>query len=438
MDFRGKKAAVLDTIHGGRTICKKLREFGADAVAINIYEGVSAPHPIDLFDVVIAPVHAHTQLTARAEALGIPVLTHHQVVGQLARQTKALQHALVFEVTGVTGKTTLASLLGIAFCDRKLLTLTSRGLEICENGKCVAKKRLSITPASILTALDLARDQDFDPDVCIFEVSLGGTGLADVNILTSLSPEYDIAQETKTSTFAKLQMLANAKVNSCLVTSTETASRVEAGRCLNTFGDERATVHYKDKNIKTDEVTVAYNDLATTDGNRVSGELRFTPTGCYDLVSYQDALLCFVGAALCSKLDPKVVTQRLAHFKGVTGRMVASTIERRVLIDNSNSGLEAASAKRAICYGFTLKKPGHKAVLIIGTEAKNVCNGIPPEALATLAEDAALDDVVVVGDQVHPSRRNVVRSNDLESALRAALTLTKERDVIISCVKMWR
>jgi hypothetical protein len=26
----------------------------------------------------------------------------------------------------------------------------------------------------------------------------------------------------------------------------------------------------------------------------------------------------------------------------------------------------------------------------------------------------------------------------LESALRAALTLTKERDVIISCVKMWR
>ena len=436
MDFRGKKAAVLDTIHGGRIICEKLREIGADPVAINIYEGAPKPQPIDLFDVVIAPVHAYTQLTARAEGLGIPVLTHHQAVGQLARQNKALQHALIFEVTGVTGKTTVASLLEIAFSDRKLLTLTSRGLEIHENGKYVAKRRLSITPASILTALDLAREFDFDPEVCIFEVSLGGTGLADVNILTTLSPEYGIAQETKTSTFAKLQMLSNAKVNSCLVTSTETASLAEPGQCLNTFGDEGATVQYE--NIETDEVTIAYSDLARIDGGRVSGEVRFTPTGCYDLTSYEDSLLCFVTAALCSKLDPEVITQRLAHFKGVLGRMSAAIIKRRLLIDNSNSGLEATSIKRAIRYGLTLKKSGHKAVLIIGAEAKNVCEGIAPEALAPLAEDTALDDVVVVGDQMRTSRPNVVRSNDLESALRAALTLTKEYDVIISCVKMWR
>jgi len=436
MDFRGKKTAVLDTIHGGGIICKKLREFGADPVAINIYGGAPAPPPIDLFDVVIAPVHAHTQLTARAEALGIPLLTHHQAVGELARQNKALQHALVFEVTGVTGKTTVASLLEIAFSDSKLLTLTSRGLEINENGKFVAKQRLSITPASILTALDLAGEFDFDPEVCIFEVSLGGTGLADVNILTTLSPEYGIAQETKTSTFAKLQMLSNAKVNSCLVMSKASASLAETGQCLNTFGDDGATVQYE--NIKTHEVTIVYNHLARIDGGRVSGEVRFTPTGCYDLPSYKDMLLCFVAAALCSKLDPDVVSERLAHFKGVMGRMSAAIIKGRLLIDNSNSGLEAASIDRAIRYGLTLKKTGHKAVLIIGAEEKNVCDGIAPEALAPLAQDAALDDVVIVGDQMRTSRANVVRSNNLESALRVALALTKERDVIISCVKMWR
>ena len=118
--------------------------------------------------------------------------------------------------------------------------------------------------------------------------------------------------------------------------------------------------------------------------------------------------------------------------------MSAAVIKRRLLIDNSNSGLEATSTKRAIRYGLRMKKAGHKTVLIIGAEAKNVCDGIDPEALAPLAEDVALDDVVVVGDQMHTSRVNVVRSSDLESALRAALTLTKERDVIISCVKMWR
>ena len=436
MDFNGKSVAVLDTIHGGRQICKKLREIGADAVAIDIYRESPAPDAIDSFDVVISPVHAHTVLTARAGALGIPVLTHHQAVGQLARQTTTLQDALVFEVTGVKGKTTTASLLGVAFSDRKLLTLTSRGLEIRENGKYVAKKQLSITPANILTALDLVREFDFNPEVCIFEVSLGGTGLADVNILTTLSPEYSIAQGTKTSTFAKLQMLSNAKANSCLVMSTATGSLADPGRCLNTFGDEGATVRYE--NIEPGEVTIAYSDLARIDGGRVSGEVRFTPTGCYDLASYQDALLCFVTAALSSKLDPEVIAHKLAHFKGVMGRMSAAVIKKRLLVDNSNSGLEVTSIKRAIRYGLTLKKAGHKAVLIIGVEAKNVCDGIAPEALAPLAEEAALDDVVVVGDQMRTSRANVVRSNDLESALRAALALTKERDVIISCVKMWR
>ncbi|MGZ4846364.1 MAG: hypothetical protein ACXV3E_01035, partial [Halobacteriota archaeon] len=186
------------------------------------------------------------------------------------------------------------------------------------------------------------------------------------------------------------------------------------------------------------EVTIAYSDLARIDGRRVSGEVRFTPTGCYDLASYEDALLCFVTAALSSTLDPEVIAHKLAHFKGVMGRMSAAVIKKRLLVDNSNSGLEVTSIKRAIRYGLTLKKSGHKAVLIIGVDAKNVCDGIAPEALESLAEGAAFDDVVVVGDQMRTSRANVVRSNDLESALRAALTLTKERDVIISCVKMWR
>jgi UDP-N-acetylmuramyl pentapeptide synthase len=436
MDFNGKSVAVLDTIHGGQQICKKLREIGADAAAINIYHDSPPPNTIDSFDAVIAPVHAHTALKERAESLGIPVLTHHQVVGQLAQETKTVRNALVFEVTGVKGKTTTASLLAIAFSDRRLLTLTSRGLEIYEDGKYVAKKRLSITPANILTALDLAKEFNVEPEVCIFEVSLGGTGLADVNILTTLSPEYGIAQETSTSTFAKLQMLSNAKAHSCVVTSRAIAPLADSCQCLNTFGDDRATVRYE--NIATDEVAITYGDLSRIDSVRISGEIRFAPTGRYDLASYEDTLLCFVTAALSAKLDPEVIAQKLAAFKGVMGRMSVATFNGRVLVDNSNSGLEATSIKQAIRYGVRLKKAGQKAVLIIGAEARNICDGIDPEALAPLAEEAALDAVVTVGDQVLAPRANVLRADDLESALRAALTLTEERDVVISCVKMWR
>ena len=139
MDFSGKNVAVLDTIHGAREICKKLREVGAAAVAINIYHNTPTPDVIDSFDVVITPVHANTPLVARAEALEIPVLTHHQAVGQLVRQSGLLNDALVFEVTGVKGKTSTAALLGNAYADRKLLTLTSLGLEVSENGRYIAK-----------------------------------------------------------------------------------------------------------------------------------------------------------------------------------------------------------------------------------------------------------------------------------------------------------
>jgi len=435
MDFSGKNVAVLDTIHGAREICKKLREIGAAAVAINIYHNTPTPDVIDSFDVVITPVHAHTALVERAQTLDIPVLTHHQAVGQLVRQSEVLNDALVFEVTGVKGKTSTAALLSNAYADRKLLTLTSLGLEVSENGRYIAKKRLSITPASILTAIDLAKEFDFDPEVYIFEVSLGGTGLADINIITTLLPEYEIAQHTKTSTLAKLQMITNAKESSCLIAPTKAAPLIKHNCCLNTFGDSSANVRYE--STRSNEATIAYSDLERMDGSLASGELHFALSGYFDFKSYENSLLSFTAAALSANLSPETISSQLSHFKGVLGRMAAATLNGRFLIDNSNSGLDELSIKQAIQYGLTFKKAGHKVVLIIGMEA-NVCEGIATETLISLTESDALDHVVFVSDQVQTLREGIVQTNNLESALRKALELTNANDVIISCVKMWR
>jgi UDP-N-acetylmuramyl pentapeptide synthase len=435
MDFSGKNVAVLDTIHGAREICKKLREIGAAAIAINIYHNTPTPDVIDSFDVVITPVHAHTALVERAQTLDIPVLTHHQAVGQLVRQSEVLNDALVFEVTGVKGKTSTAALLSNAYADRKLLTLTSLGLEVSENGRYIAKKRLSITPASILTAIDLAKEFDFDPEVYIFEVSLGGTGLADINIITTLLPEYEIAQHTKTSTLAKLQMITNAKASSCLIAPIKAAPLIKQNCCLNTFGDGSANVRYE--STRGNEATIAYSDLERMDGSLASGEIHFALTGYFDFTSYENSLLSFTAAALSANLSPETISSHLSHFKGVLGRMAAATLNGRFLIDNSNSGLDELSIKQAIQYGLTFKKAGHKVVLIIGMEA-NVCEGIATEALVSLTESDALDHVVFVSDQVQTLREGIVQTNNLESALRKALELTNANDVIISCVKMWR
>jgi coenzyme F430 synthetase len=435
MDFSGKNVAVLDTIHGAREICKKLREFGVRAVAINIYHNAPTPDVIDSFDVVITPVHAHTPLITRAKALDIPVLTHHQAVGQLVRETEVLNNALVFEVTGVKGKTSTAALLSNAYEDKKLLTLTSLGLEVSENGRYIAKKPLSITPASILTAIDLIKEFDFDPEVCIFEVSLGGTGLANINVITTLSPEYDIAQHTKTSTSAKLQMATNAKANSCLVAPMKAAPLIDQNCCLNTFGDERANVRYE--HADSNKATITYSHLTSMDGSLASGEVQFTLSGYFNFKSYENTLLCFAAAALSANLSPKAISGQLSRFKGVLGRMSVATLNGRFLIDNSNSGLDEASIKQAIQYGLTFKKDGHKVILIIGMEG-NVCEGIAGESLASLAKNETLDHVVFVGDHVHTLDTDVIQTDNLESALRKALELTDASDVIISCVKMWR
>ena len=55
----------------------------------------------------------------------------------------------------------------------------------------VLKQNISITPASIIEAWNLA--EDYEIGICIFETSLGGTGLADVGILTNLVEDYPIA-----------------------------------------------------------------------------------------------------------------------------------------------------------------------------------------------------------------------------------------------------
>ncbi len=437
MEFSGKKVAVLDTVHGGETICHELQRTGVDAVAIDIYRGTPVAAVIDRYDVVVAPIHAQSPLLTRAATNGIPILTHHEVVGQLAQQSPILKEALVFEITGVKAKTTTATLLQQAFNGKSLVSLTSRGFEARERGEYITKKRLSITPASVLVALDVIDEFGLSPEVCIFETSLGGTGVGDVNILTTLSPEYTIAQGTRTSTDAKLQMISNAKAGSCLIAPSAAITVAHAPLTfVNTIGDTKASVRYVTNDAR--EVRIKFDALRRMHGDEISGELSFKPTGRYDLVTYRNAVLCFVAAALTAHVDAAYVEHILSSFKGVSGRLTATVAQRRILIDNSNSGLDETAIKRATEFGLTFKRPGHKAVLIIGEEAKNICDGMKPDAVASAASNEAFEDIVIVGGRMCVSRAHVTYRDDLESALTTAIALTRERDVIVSCVKMWR
>jgi UDP-N-acetylmuramyl pentapeptide synthase len=438
MDYTGKKVAVLDTIHGGKVICRKLREMDADAVAIDIYREAPSLEFIDQFDVVVAPIHAATPLIERARLLKIPVITHHKVVGDILRESNTLSGKLVFEITGVRGKTTVSSLLAELYSDKQLLLLSSTGIELYDRGDRIVRERLSITPASMLTAIDVVNKSRINPDALIFEVSLGGTGVADVGIITSLQPEYRIASNSRSSTEAKLQMVLNAKTGSLIVAGLNDGDTELLSVHCNSFGMQASNVSYDDGESRDGTIKAVYDQLMTIDDTFISGEIAFTPTQYYDFDSYSDSILCFITAALSANSDPKKIASTLTKFKGIEGRMSLVRVKNRLLIDNSNSGLTPALARHAIAYGLKFKKRRNKAVLIIGEEAHNVCEGMNPEEVAFISLDSNLDDVILVGERMRSKRSGVMQSASLETALTKALDLTKEGDIIILCVKKWR
>jgi UDP-N-acetylmuramyl pentapeptide synthase len=438
MDYIGKKVAVLDTIHGGKVICHKLRAMDADVTAIDIYREPPTSEFIDQFDVVVAPIHAASPLIERARLLKIPVMTHHKVVGDILRESNTLSDKLVFEITGVRGKTTVSSLLAELYSDKRLLLLSSTGIELYDRGDRIVRERLSITPASMLTAIDVVNESRMNPDVLIFEVSLGGTGVADIGIITSLQPEYRIASNSRSSTDAKLQMVSNAKTGSLIVAGlNEGDTELLSIRC-NSFGTQASNVSYDDDESKDGTVKVVYDQLMTIDGTFISGKITFTPTEYYDFDSYSNSILCFITAALSAKSDTQKIASTLTKFKGVEGRMSLVMVKNRLLIDNSNSGLTPALARRATAYGLEFKKRRNKVVLIIGEEAHNVCEGMNPEEVAFISLDSNLDDVILVGQRMWSKRSQVMQSASLETALTKALDLTKDGDIIILCVKKWR
>ena len=85
--------------------------------------------------------------------------------------------------------------------------LTSSGLISIGKHVEVLEQRASIAPATILRLSKMKGNWDYG----IFECSLGGTGLADIGIVTNMHEEYRIAGGTRSSTAGKMQMVRSTK-----------------------------------------------------------------------------------------------------------------------------------------------------------------------------------------------------------------------------------
>ena len=239
---------VVDMTHGGLLLCSEFMKIpGTEVLALDIYKSVDplkieelknnglkfleSPDDIKEYEnriigsdlKIVAPVHCKLDHDI--------TLTHHEAVGYLLRNKINIP---VIEVTGVKGKTSIVWMLKEIFKDLNPLVLSSLGVEVVEDGEWkVLKQDISITPASIIEAWKLS--EGYDRGICIFETSLGGTGLADVGILTNLAEDYPIANNSSTASEAKRQIF-KSKAVSCEIESYNSKYTEFYGK-TNTFGN---------------------------------------------------------------------------------------------------------------------------------------------------------------------------------------------------------
>jgi UDP-N-acetylmuramyl pentapeptide synthase len=454
------KVAVLDMTHAGIIVARKLTELGFDVTAVDVYNTVTddvlfslgqelnmtvsrKPVPVNPFDLIVSPVHLDSgyRMLVDARSQGKKVISHHLAVGMVLAATKALEDVKVVEVTGSKGKTSTASILADMLSRAMVVALhTTRGLELWTGGKArILHLGLSIAPGSILHAVDILESMDIRPDCCIFEVSIGGTGYGDIGVITTLEPDYAIAGSTSRASDAKLRMLDHGKDGSVFFLNSRDSRSVskarELGRTFFTFTDLGS--HEVQADLRLDfrgkSVTVS------TNGIDMAADLD--PT--YNAFSYTLAFAAASSVAYQMGISREVISEVISGFTGLPGRMQEKSINGRILIDNSNSGMDVRSAEQALDYGLATiagRKSGN-VLMVLGEEAAQVCEGLPPEKVAEFVgrRIGDIDHLILVGERMKNIRHEgISHALHLEDGLECAMGMSGTGDLVLSCVKCFR
>jgi len=370
---------------------------------------------------VVAPVHCNLPYPAH--------MTHHQAVGFLMKNRIKVP---IIEVTGVKGKTSTAAMLKEIYHDENPLILSSRGVELVEDDKEFnLQKDISITPASIITAWELAEkfykgpsngnyeNKEFPEEklnpvgICIFESSLGGTGLADVGIITNIAEDYTIAQGNSRASKAKSQMFTSkivvcdhesyrdiySKITHLPYPSNQAPRSLNPG--INTFSvkeksgsgtsnSDRTNVRAFNINYGLHKTTfqVEVMDLETVNSKIINTSFEastFAPAS-YHL----ENVLAAICAALSMGTPIKSIIEGLEKFKGLPGRTSIHNYHELIIIEEINPGINVTAVKRAI----TMIKDYEKPALVIGGSYGITCEEIDEESLTDVLK--GLDEEILI------------------------------------------
>jgi UDP-N-acetylmuramoylalanine-D-glutamate ligase len=401
---------VLDTIHGGTELAADLERSGHRVDTVDVYRGergITLEEALGRrYDLLVAPVHLDPDHPLM-KAIIAPRITHHGAVRMLL--SGETPHPMI-EVTGARGKTTTAHAIAHALAHPPAgpgVLHTSRGTFRFPEQDLLWKR--SITPASVVPA---AREAARVSGWLVAEESLGVSGAGDVAVLTS-GNDYRIAAGKRSALAAKLESMRDSPL---VVVPPgvrfDHPNVVDAGDCVRWEGDRCIYDHHG-----------------------IRGEFR-NPLG--ELPAYQ-VPLSLAAATLCALgRDPG----GLAGFAGVEGRLSTEKKNGILVVDNSNSGTSAETTEAAASYARAISSGGW-ITLVIGEEDRTVCEGFPPDAIASSIRKIHPDKLVLVGERGRTVRpegfgRRVAYADTLEAARGLALQETPGGGAVVLAVKTWR
>lgn len=353
---------VLDTIHGGIEIGDALTARGHHVDIIDVYRGVGTDESTvqgNSYDMMIVPVHLNPDYPLLKQFHDTPKISHHEAVKWILGKNVP---PLMIEITGAQGKTTTAHAIAHILPGCGILHTSGGTFRYPGKEKLFRK---SITPASLLSVADTARE---DGGWLVAEESLGVTGAGDLAIITS-DLDYRVAAGKKSALAIKI------------------GSASQAMRVLVAPG---VHVSHPDM-VHADEIIRIEGDRCDYSYKGIDGSFKNT---LFKLAGYKTPLMIAAAAGCILGFDPGA----LRSFTALQGRMEVSTEQGHQVIDNSNSGTTRETTLEATCYA-RLVSGNENLVLVIGQEAHAVCEGFHPEEIVRTIGVARPCRAVIVGDQ---------------------------------------
>jgi coenzyme F430 synthetase len=402
-----QKILIVDMTHGGVELALEFSKLHLKVYAWDIYHTLDKEQKKELLNykielveedflegdkpLIVAPVHCKLEYQVD--------MTHHQALAYLLEKQIDIPF---IEITGVKGKTNIVYMLKEIFKEKNPLILSSLGIEIMYHGQWgLLKRDVSITPASIITAWKLGRK--YKPGIFIAETSLGGTGLAQVGILTNIAEDYSIASGGKKASQAKEQIF-KSKFVVCQHHAL-TKFYPQHTENVNTFG-------LTEGNVKVNSVTygltetvmdVKVKGLKTNTGEVLTKKFQiktFAPAP-----HHVENVLSSICASLTFGASINDIISGLNNFHGIKGRSSIKFLDNTVLIEEINPGINVTAVVKAL----DMVKDLPESVVIFGGQYGVTCEEIDEQKVANVLNRLDEKTELILTDELGSAIKKIIK-----------------------------